>query len=329
MHARMVPLLAILLLAGAPTRAQQLDLSHGGPIEITARDGLDWHQNEQMVIAHGDARAVRGDVTVLADRLLAHYRHKASAPTQAASGQAAPVQKAAATAGTPGAADETGGSEIYRLEAIGNVRIYTATDRATADHAIYDIDQSVLVLTGNNLRLNTPNQLITARDSLEYWANRHMAVARGAAVITTADARQLSADTVVAYMTNDADKNGEKSAVKPALTKPAAGSTSDEMAQQSGKLDRAEAFGNVVIRTPTQTVRGDRGVYLPPTGLARLAGNAHLTQGANQVNGADLEVDLNTGIYRLLAAPGERVQGLVVPNDTTAPGTPVTGPGKP
>ena len=40
------------------------------------------------------------------------------------------------------------GNEIYRLEADGHVHIFTPTDQAEGDHAIYDIDQAVLVMTG-------------------------------------------------------------------------------------------------------------------------------------------------------------------------------------
>ena len=52
-------------------QAQGIDLTQGGPIQITAQDGIDWRQAEQVVIAKGDAKAVRGNVTVTADRLLA------------------------------------------------------------------------------------------------------------------------------------------------------------------------------------------------------------------------------------------------------------------
>ena len=59
--------------------AQQLDMSHGGPIDITATDGIDWRQDQQIVVAHGDAKAVRGDVTVIADTLTAWYRPRVTA----------------------------------------------------------------------------------------------------------------------------------------------------------------------------------------------------------------------------------------------------------
>src|SRR5580700_10365240 len=43
--------------------AQALDLSHGGPVTVTAAGGIDWNQGAQTVTAHDDARAVRGDTT--------------------------------------------------------------------------------------------------------------------------------------------------------------------------------------------------------------------------------------------------------------------------
>jgi len=111
----LLALLMLLLARGAA--AQPLDLSHGGPITITARDGIEWRQAEQEVIARGNAMAVRGNVTVTADRLIAFYRKKPGAPD-------APVRPAAAQPGQPDATD-TGGSEIFRLRAEGNVHIDT------------------------------------------------------------------------------------------------------------------------------------------------------------------------------------------------------------
>jgi lipopolysaccharide export system protein LptA len=59
---------------------QAIDLSHGGPVTVTALGGIDWDQKNQTVTAHEQARAVRGTVTVDADELIAHYRKKAAAP---------------------------------------------------------------------------------------------------------------------------------------------------------------------------------------------------------------------------------------------------------
>jgi lipopolysaccharide export system protein LptA len=297
---RQVTAAAILLCLAVPGRAQQLDLSHGGPIDITSRDGIEWRQNERQVIARGDARAIRNNVTVTADRLTAWYRKKGE--------NGAP---AAAPAPTNGLAADTSteGNEVYRLQAEGNVHIFTQTDQAEGDKATYDLDQAVLVMTGRNLKLTTPNDIITARDDLEYWPQKHMAVARGDAVVVTNDAKRVAADTLVAYTTENPPPDAKAT---PVAAKPA-----DDPLASSGKLQRVEAFGHVSIRTPTDTVTGDRGVYVPDTGMARLAGNVQITRGQNQLNGAEADVNMKTGISTLVAAASGRVHGLVVPNDET------------
>jgi lipopolysaccharide export system protein LptA len=304
--------LVVLAMLATPARAQQLDLSHGGPIDITARDGIEWRQVEQEVIANGDARAIRGNVTVLADRLTAWYRKKGT--TQG-------TQPAGASGLTGDISTE--GNEVYRLQADGHVRILTETDHAEGERATYDLDQSVLVMTGRDLKLTTPNNVITAKDDLEYWPQKHMAVARGNAVVVTTDAKRIAADTLVAYTTDNPPPNAAKP--EAASAKP----SKDPLAS-SGKLQRVEAFGNVSVRTPTDTVTGDRGVYVPETGMARLGGNVRITRGQNQLNGAEADVNMKTGIATLIAQkagvaqkPGAdqnsgRVHGLVVPNDESS-----------
>ena len=302
---------AALPVLGAAARAQQLDLSHGGPVDITARDGIEWRQVEQQVIARGDARATRGEATVTADRLTAWYRKKGASQTA----QPTPV---AGLTGDP----STEGNEIFRLQADGRVHIFTHTDQAQADKAVYDLDQSVLVMTGRDLKLTTPNNVITAKDDLEYWPQKHMAVARGNAVVVTNDAKRLAADTLVAYTTdNPAPAQATRVATKPSAKPP------DDPMAASGKLQRVEAFGHVSVRTPTDMVTGDRGVYVPETGIARLGGNVRITRGQNQLNGAEADVNMKTGIATLVARSAGRVHGLVVPNDPAGktPGTVPSG----
>ena len=286
-------------------RAQQLDLSHGGPIGITARDGIEWRQADREVIARGDAKAVRGDVTVTADRLVAFYRPKNAADQQP------PAQPGNAIGSTD---ENAGGSEIYRVQAEGNVQIFTPTDHAQGDRAVYDLDQAVMVMTGRDLKLTTPNDVLTARDTLEYWAQKHMAVARGDAVVVTKDARRLAADVLVAYTTDTSQQQQQPH--PPAATQVAAKPDQDPL-DASGKLEKVEAFGHVTVRTPLDTGIGDRAVYVPDTGIARLAGHVRLTRGDNQLNGAEAEVNMKTGISRLLSSADARVRGLIVPNDAT------------
>ena len=145
--------------------------------------------------------------------------------------------------------------------------------------------------------------MLTARDNLEYWAQKHMAVARGDAVVVTNDGRRVAADTLVAY-TTDAARAGR--APRPQAAKAAARAGrqgADDPLAASGKLQKVEAFGNVSVRTATETVTGDRGVYVPDTGIARLGGHVRITRGQNQLNGAEAEVNMKTGVSRCCPAP--------------------------
>jgi lipopolysaccharide export system protein LptA len=293
---RRLALAVLLALALAPglARAQALNLGRGGsgtPIEITARDGIEWDRDAQRYIANGDAVARQGDNTVYGDRLVAWYR---SAPD--------------------------GGTEIYRYESVGNVRFTTPTQTVEGDRGVYDVASDVVVVTGKALRLRTPTDTLTARDTLEYWAQRDIAVARGNAMVVSAE-RRMSADVMTAHF-----MQGQQ-AQAPA-PRPAANQRNQRAAQRPApapakpdegerKLSRIEAFGNVFVSTPTEIARGDRGIYNMQTGIAQLAGNVRLTRGDNQMAGDFAEVNTNTGISKLLARPSEggdgRVRGLLAP----------------
>jgi lipopolysaccharide export system protein LptA len=301
--------LATLLAAqpGSP-RAQELGLSGEGPIEILADGAIEWRRNDQVVIASGNARAIRGATTVFADRLIARYRSRG--------GEAAP----APASGSATQQAFGGGGEIWRLEAEGNVRIVTGTDRAIGDRAVYDLDRRVMVMTGRGLSLTNGQDTVTARDALEYWVDRRMAVARGEATVTSPE-RSLTADTLVAYF-RDTPAEAPRTPATPAP----ASAPSPALAPGSGRLDRVEAFGDVRIRTATEFVRGDRGLYTPDTGIARVAGNVGITRGQNQLSGAVAEVNLNTGVSRLIATPGGRVAGLIVPEERARPEAPAIPP---
>ena len=226
--ARLFAAVLLLVLAHAAA-AQPLDLTQGGPITVTARDGIEWHQAEQEVIALGDARAVRQNVTVTADRLIAYYRKKAApdaatvgagaggatrgaAMTQPAPVQQAPVRQAPGRRARPSRRRSSRGRAIrprrrYRHRRHRNLSPAGRGTRADfhrhrprpGRRAVYDIDQAVLVMTGHDLRLTTPNDVLTSRDTMEYWPQKHMAVARGNAVVVTKDARRVAADVLVAY----------------------------------------------------------------------------------------------------------------------------------
>jgi lipopolysaccharide export system protein LptA len=325
----------VTLAMAGPAAAQAINMSQGGPITVTSQGGIEWRQPQQEVIADQDAKAVRGDVTVTADQLIAHYRKKAATPGQPAASAAAP----SATPGASGSASDglEGNNEIYLIEAKGAVHIFTPTDQAFGDHAAYDMDQAVLVLTGHNLKMTTPTYVVTARDSLEYWSNQHMAVARGDAVLVTNTQRRIAADVLVAYTDAGPAASAPQTpapttvALKPG--QPAAGAA--DPIDASGKLKLVDAIGHVVILTTTDIVQGDRAVYDPTIGIARIAGHVHITRGQNELVGSEALVNMKTGVSRLLSHNGsEQVKGLIMPSQAASqagasPGAAAHGAAKP
>jgi lipopolysaccharide export system protein LptA len=298
--------LALAALLLRPAHAQTLDLSGNQqsgpplPIQVTASQSIRWDQQAQTVTAIGNAKAVRGNVTVTADELVAHYRKKAAAPGSK------PAPTSSADNGDP---LDQGGNQLYELDAIGHVHIYTATDNAWGDHAVYSLDDAVLVLTGQHLKLTTQHDVITAKDALEYYAQKRMAVARGNALIVADNGRSIAADILIGYLAPP--HAGTQTAA------PTAGRNTDQL-DQAGQLQKVDAIGHVVIRTATDTATGDRGVYLLPTGLARLGGDVHVIHGPNELTGNDAIVNMKTGVATLLANPGGRVAGTIVPNTATS-----------
>ncbi|HEX6840901.1 MAG TPA: LptA/OstA family protein [Stellaceae bacterium] len=283
------------LAANPPARAQNFGLGlttqdNNKPITIEADQGIEWQQNNRVYIARGHARATRGQATVFGDVLMAYYR-PISHPGAGASAPP-PVKNTSGASSDPIGGNST---EIYRLEATGNVRIATETQTVYGDHAVYDVDRTLLVVTGKHLRLETPRDTLTARDSLEWYDDKQLAVARGDAVAIR-DGKHLKGDVLTATVTR--------------------------LPNESSHISRVDAQGNVLVSSQDQIARGDAGVYNVDTGIATLTGRVTLTRGDNELRGQYAVVDLNNNVSRLLSAPPSaqltqgkpaRVQGLLIP----------------
>ena len=234
------------------------------PVAVEAEQGIEWQQQKQLYIARGNAKATRGELTVYGQVLMAYYRKTAS-----------------------------GGSDIWRLEADGEVKIASPNETARGDKAVYDVDNGIFVLTGKDLKLDTPKAAITARDSLEYWQKMSYAVARGNAQATRED-KSVRAKVLTAHFKPD----------------------------QKGDLQirNIEAFQDVLITTPSAVARAMYGDYNLESGIATLKGTVKITRGDDQLNGECAEVNLNTGISRLFScAKQDRVRGLLVPKPNESP----------
>ncbi|MBI2236486.1 MAG: hypothetical protein HYU60_05960 [Magnetospirillum sp.] len=288
---------ALLGLAAMPAAAQGFDLSKGGDsqIQVYADSGIEWHSEAMRVIARGNAKAIRGAMTVTADTLTAYYRKGAN------------------------------GDEIWRLDADGNVTLASPNETATGTKASYDLDKAIFVLRGQPARMATPTETYTANETIEYWEMQRMAVLRGKAVALQAD-KKLEGDVLTAHFR---DKDASAPAVRPGQrqppAKPAAKSAGTAAAGGGGSLElqRADAYGNVVLTTASEVITGERGDYNVESGIATVSGSVRITREGNQLNGGYAHVNLHTGISKLFgSAPGgkdgQRVQGVFVPEKKDA-----------
>lgn len=263
--AMMVPPLAF-------AQTSSVDLNSKQPLEITADQTLEWHRNDTQFVANGNVVAKQGDTSIKSDRLTADYR-----------------------------TDKGKSFDIYKLTATGNVNIVSRGSTASGDVATYDLDRSIAVMTGKNLRLTSPEQVVTAQEKFEYHVNEGRLMAIGHAQAVRGEDK-ITADRMSAIL----NKNGSSAATPQ-----------NSMAKN---LQRLEASGNVVITTPEETLTGDSGVYDTSTSIARLTGHVKITHGPNVLEGESAEVNLATNVSTMhgSATQGGRVRGLFYPDSVSS-----------
>lgn len=76
-------------------------------------------------------------------------------------------------------------------------------------------------------------------------------------------------------------------------------------------VERLDATGSVVVTSPSETARGDWGVYDIPNRIITLGGNVVVARGDTRLAGERLEIDLASGVTRLDARTEEDGRGRV------------------
>lgn len=232
-----------LLLSPTPARAEQRATTGSGAdaTEIRAGQGIEWQRDKKIYIARGGVVVTRGATVLQADGMTAYYR-------------------------------EVGGkSKIFRIDANGHVTVRSRDSVVSGDRGVYDLDNKVLTLTGANLSYVAPNSKVTARDSLEYWDEKRMAVARGKAVAVSED-DLIRADVLVAYF-NDKD-GADTPAAAPGGAK-----------EKKNQVVRYEGFGNVVVESKENVARGEHLTYRVKDGVAVLTGTPTAAPGVTRTPG--------------------------------------------
>lgn len=252
-----------LALAGPNAYAQK-----GQPLEISAEKSLEWLRDDKIFIARQNARATQGETSISADTLTARYRDK-----------------------------DGNDMDIYEMTADNNVVINNNENNAYGDKVVYDVDQAMATMTGENLRMVGTDQTLTADDRFEYWVNKGKLIAYGNAIITRPKPNgrgkdTLKSDKIVATLTEN--ERGER------------------------VLKTLEATEKVTITTPAETLTGNYAIYNAASNIAEIKGSVRIRRGPNILEGARAEVDLNTNVSKLFGAPTQegtgRVRGVFFPD---------------
>lgn len=151
---------------------------------------------------------------------------------------------------------------------LSGIILATTAVVGTAALAQVKQEQPTSALKGHNT--NAPVDVTSDRIEVQERADR--AVFTGNVHATQGDMTLETPRLTVAYST--ASGNGGNTSVQ---------------------ISRLDAAGGVVVRDPSETAKGDFGVYDLDRKLITLIGNVQLTRENNQVNGARLVIDLNSG----------------------------------
>ena len=235
------------------------------PLEITADDTLEWYRNEQRIIARGNARASQDGSSIQGQTLSANYRN-----------------------------GKEGRFEISQLNADIDVIIRAQNSTAYGDNAVYNLDNALATMTGENLRMISPDQTVTAKERFEYYVTDGKLIAIGDAIAIRPN-RNGGKDTLRANTISAVFKENE---------------------QGERVLDTLEAKGNVIITTPTEKVTGAYGIYRANTNKAEIQGNVTITRGPNILQGQRATVDLSSNKSQIFGGGSQnngRVKAVFYP----------------
>lgn len=269
---------------------QSLDIAHADEenIIINAQHQIICNDMMLQCTATGYAEAQKGDVKIYGDVLKVFY-----------------------------VGDKK--KEIKSFTAEGNVRIITPTEEATGDFGYYDVVKDYARLTGENLKLTTPQVTVTAVDSLEYWRTLNKGVANKNAIARFSEKQQiLQGDTLFIYFTPE--QNEDKDQIHTQKV------NSSFTQEKKLTLDHIVAIGNVFVSQPSEIITGEKAIYNEKTHVAEIMGHVKATKNNNQIEGEYARTHLQTHLTEMFAVhPNkdtktenhkQRIRGYIIPRET-------------
>ena len=146
--------------------------------------------------------------------------------------------------------------------------------------AEYNLRKDYFSIFGKNLILTSQENKLESNNKMEYWRTKGVAIASGKAKAQKGNEFKIKAEKLVWYL-NENDK----------------------------KIDVKKIFGfeNVSIYSNNEVAFSDKALYNKESGICKLFGNVKLQRGESFLIGEYAEVDLRSGISKLLPAPGTKL----------------------
>lgn len=197
---------------------------------------------------------------------------------------------------------ETKSSEnkITLIKAMGNVIIKNETAEIKGGkNALYDINKEYIIVKGNNLQVNSNLDELQATSKIEYWKNDNIAIATGNATAKKEGNYTIKANRLVWHIKKD-DKKTDANEYK---------------------IKKMIAYDNVIIETKNEVAYSDKALYNKSNEICKLYGNVKLKKDDNYLTGEYAEINLNTGISKLLPYPSNnkinknRVKAIIKTNE--------------
>jgi len=181
--------------------------------------------------------------------------------------------------------------DIKKVIAFKDVKISDEKIRITGGKtAEYNIKKDYFQIVGNKIILTSESNILNAKKKMEYWRSKNVAVATGDAVAIKKDEFEIKGEKLVWHL----EKIGDETKVKKIM-----------------------GFENVSIQTNNEVAFSDKALYNKKKEICKLFGNVRLQKGDSFLLGEYAEVDLKSGISKLMPAPKksnfaeDRVKALI------------------
>ena len=217
-------------------------------INVTADEAVEWHQNEQKIVAIGNAVASQKGMNIKADKMSAFYLDR---------------QKAA-----------KGKSKIKKIEARGNVKLHSQSADGFGDTMDYDVQQDTMILVGKPAKIIKGGETITADESITYYPSQEKAVALGN-VLATDKENKIHSDRMIAYFKKTSEDSSKTQIDRieifdniKIITKDAIVTSQRGIYFPNTRI--VELYDNVTIKQDGNILNGDKAISNLNTGISRM-----------------------------------------------------------